>query len=259
MARVPVDRGALPEDKLLGTIEDAREHYSGFKETAVEIMEQEGIPMPHRPKLTEDHTGIYKDIEIGEYFDGRMPMTTKSLSLTQISSLYGLFTNWYAYVFAKEKEWRARKSEALKLSKHIEAACRRLHAYDADGSKRSDQMARTLAKLDLDFMEAERSLEIATATHDLIESQLKVANKNLAMISREITLRGLQIEGQAAHRGFNKRYGRALQEAEDAVMGSFDEDEEDNSESQRPRRTVGAPAKAQGVGRFARARAGRAG
>jgi hypothetical protein len=240
---------------MLGTIDDAREHYSGFEEAAVGAMEAEGIPVPHRPKLTEQHDGIYADIEVGEYFDGRMPMVVKTLSLAQISALYALFMNWYAYVFAQEKKWKAKMSEALKLNKHIEAACRRLHAHDEHGDKRSDQLARVLAKLDVDFMEAERNLEITKATHDMIEAQLKVANKNLAMISREITLRGMQIEAQAAHRGFNKRYGRALQAADEEMVGNFDDGGGDD-EPQRERRPVGTPAKAQGVGRFARARAG---
>ena len=265
MARVRGERGAIPADEMLGTIDEARETYSGFQEQATENAAQAGIPIPYRPRMLEEHGKMYSDIPVGEYFDGRMPAAVKTLSLNQISSLYTLFMNWYAYVSAQERVWRAKKSEANKLRSHIEAACRRLHSTDEVGGKRSDQMARILAKLDVDFMEAERDLEIATATHDLIDAQLRVANKNLAMISREITLRGLQIEGQAAHRGFNTRYGRSLRQADAEFVGEFEDaprnggEEESESEPQDERRPVDPPAKAQGVGRFARARAIRGG
>lgn len=247
MAKAQDGRGAIPDEQLLGTIDDARELYQ-FADPALAILEEIGIPMPQRPKLIETYQSMYPDIEVGVDFDGRMPPGVRALTLNQISALYSLFMNWYSYVASKEKEWKAKKAEAKKIREHMQAASRRLHAFDEYGEKRSDQVARDMAKVDYDFMESEANLELVSAVHELIEAQLSVASKNLSMISREITVRGLEIESQSRHRGVNKRYGRALRQAnEEDPGGEFGEEGGDDEDEPRPERGAQrTPSKANG-------------
>jgi hypothetical protein len=52
----------------------------------------------NRPKLEDAHKGIFVGLKPGDYFNGRMPVVIRKLTLDQLSALYSLFTSWYSYL-----------------------------------------------------------------------------------------------------------------------------------------------------------------
>lgn len=199
-------RGAEGVWDTFATLRQAKEAYliDGKVEDELATM---GILDPLRPTYEPEHTTIFSGVSEGEYFDGRMPTVVKRLSLDQLSHLYGLLQGWYAYVQGKYGIWKTRKSQTKEIKGVTEAFCRK--GYRESGQ--SDENSRVLAKQDIRFIEANAEFEKASAILDILEAQMKTASKNLDLISREITLRGYDIQAGARHRGFN----RSLRYAED--------------------------------------------
>ena len=46
-------------------------------------------PRP-QPQLDEEHAGVFPGLRPGQYFDGRLPVVIRKLSLDQLSALYSL-------------------------------------------------------------------------------------------------------------------------------------------------------------------------
>jgi len=192
------------------SIDDGRKIYD-IADEALTAAAAIGVVVPDRPVYDEEHEELFQGVQAGMYFDGRVPTVVRRLTLDQLSNLYALLLAWYSYLAAQLGEWRIRKSQTKAIANNTEAYLRELYK----GRGASDQGARDQAKHDHRFVEDLAAHERADAVFSLVEMASKTASKNLELVSREITVRGLQIEANKS-RGFNRRLGNA-------ARGDYDE------------------------------------
>ena len=187
---------------------EANEAYS-YTERVEERLTNMGITPRPRPKIEPGHGNIFPSMKKGEYFDGRMPTSLKDLDLDDLSTLFTLFSNWYAYVRYQTSLCAVRKSEALRKKKFMEAFCRNFYSGE------STQVMRDKAKEDSRFVTADAFAEEIAALHEVLDAQRSITARDIEIISRQITIRQLQLESNLKHRGFNSRANRAARHAVD--------------------------------------------
>jgi hypothetical protein len=234
-------------------IEEAFERYD-IADEVYRMLGDLGITNPDKPVLEEAHAKIY-GLNAGEHFDGRMPPLVGKLSLDQLSALYNLFQNWYAYISGQLGIWRTRRQEAKRKKEIAAVSARRRYTFDSDGAKNPEQVIKDLAAQDQYFIDADSDFELASAMFNILEAHAKITSNNMKMISREVTIRGLEIENNARNRGFQGRTVRAFREEESPPVGMFENQESDHDENQLPRKAKEARARPRaraGTGRVSR-------
>jgi len=154
-----------------------------------------------RPQLTEDHNGIFVDMKAGDYFNGRLPVVVRRLSLDQISALYSLFTSWFAYLTFQKNMIAAERSEALKQKEFIWSHVRKQYKYytDIDNKvkKRTDQQMSDEARCDYRFVKASAQYVELNTLYECMLSTMEVAEKDMEMVSREVTIVQTKLEHEA--------------------------------------------------------------
>ena len=178
-----------------------------YAEEVIETWKRIGVGDRPRPIITEDHNGLFHDLEPGEYFDGRLPTVIKKLSLDQISALHNLFSNWAAYLAQQTQKIGAHRSEARRQERLMWSMIREKHKDTArqDGVKMSDQQASDSTRTDLRYIEPDARYEELNVTYSFLMAMVEVTEQDMSTISREITLRGLEVEAAARGRGFGNR------------------------------------------------------
>lgn len=181
-------------------IEQGRKEYD-IVEYALEVAAEIGVTMPTRPVYQEDHLDVFPGAVAGHYFDGRLPTTVRRLNLDQLSNMYAMLQAWYGYLSAQLSEWKIRKSQTKAIMDNTYAYLSEL--YKSSG--RPVTSAQSLAKHDYRYVEDSADHEKSVAVYSIIEASIKTASKNLDLTSREITIRGMELESARKGRGFYNR------------------------------------------------------
>ena len=222
--------------------EEAMEMYT-YADRVVSRMEELGVGDAPRPRLEEEHGGIFSGLKPGQYFNGGLPTVIRKLSLDQISSLLSLFTNWYTYVLQQTMKVETELSEAKK-QKDLMWAMVRTRIKDsatAQGRTISDARVSDLAKIDQRFVKADARHAELDALYKCMSAMLKSAGHNLKTVSRDVTVRQVIVESESVHRGLSNRNpsrfgasyrGPVAEEAE--LPGLEREDEEDEGDVEEP-------------------------
>jgi hypothetical protein len=152
-------------------------------------LQQIGIgDQSQRPRLEEDHRGIFPGLKPGDYFNGRLPVVIRKLTLDQLSALYSLFASWYSYLTFQTGLIAAERSEALRQKEFLWSHVRKQHKFNADGSKNTDQVMSDLARGDYRFVTTFAKYSELNAIYECMVSTLEVAEQDMKMISREVTI-----------------------------------------------------------------------
>ena len=189
-----------------------------------------------RPKLVEDHSGIFPNLEAGDYFNGRLPVVIRRLSLDQVSALYSLFTSWFSYITFQKNIIMAERSEALKQKEFIWSHVRKQYKYywdevDEKTRKRTDQQMSDEARCDYRFVKANsRYTELDTLYSSLLDT-LEVTKKDMEMVSREVTIVQTKLEFEAQGNSMRGRPGRPWRKG-------LDDETEDQAPEERPTRSA---------------------
>jgi hypothetical protein len=222
-----------------------------YADKVLQSIKELGLSRLDRPKVTGYQEGL-TELSAGEYFDGRLPPVLIRLSLDQLSALYSLFSNWYAYVMSTMHAVMIERSEAKRQREFLWAMIRQQHKMDpsrvdkeGNPKKRSDPEMRDMAKLDSRFVKEDARYEQLNMLYKYLEAMALVAEQDMKMISREITIQQIKIEAEFQRRGLlsgsirlsqvNTQSFKDKQEQED------DEDSFAGKEEVRPRQPTRAP------------------
>jgi len=227
MSRAPTDPGPNDEEfDDFSTDEVTGLNQYTFSDRIKERMRDLGLTgYAERPRLTEDHSGIFPDLEAGQYFNGRLPVVIRRLSLDQISALYSLFAGWYSYITFQKNLIAAERSEALKQKEFIWSHVRKQYKYywdevDEKTRKRSDQQMSDEARCDYRFVKAcSRYTELNTLYDSMLDT-MEVTKKDMEMVSREVTIVHIKLESEARAAGMGGRSGRPWRGSTDATEDS---------------------------------------
>lgn len=204
-----------------------------------------GVTSPQRPKLHDDHTGIFVGLRAGQYFDGRLPTVIRKLSLDQLSALYSLFSNWFAYLNFKTNMVGTQRSEAIRQKEFLWSHIRSQRKKQIDpvtGKKMSDQSASDAARIDTRFIIANAKYEEFNGTHNVLKAMVEVTDQDMKVISREVTIHQEKLRKEALGRGFAKR-GEPNWDAESFGdnYGQTDNQTSEEPQSNYPRTRVQRP------------------
>jgi hypothetical protein len=173
-----------------------------------------------RPRLADAHSGIFPDLDAGDYFNGRLPVVVRRLSLDQVSALYTLYTAWFAYLTFQTNMIAAERSEAFTQKEFVWSHVRKQYKYytDVDDKikKRTDQQMSDEARCDYRFVKANsRYTELNTLYKSMLDT-MEVAKKDMEMVSREVTIVQTKLEAEAQAAGMKGRpwRGQGTNEAE---------------------------------------------
>lgn len=185
---------------------EVKERYTYADET-IEEYERIGVASIPKPKLQREHETIFKDLKSGQYYDGRMPLTLKQLSLDEVSMLLSLTSNWYGYLSAQYAINAAKRSEAKRKRDAVWSIVRNYYRklFRKWGQSVSDQKCSDFARQDARFVEVEDTYERLNVLHDALFALVEHTKKELDVVSREITIRQTKIESEARQRGIRNR------------------------------------------------------
>lgn len=182
-----------------------------FSDRVIEQLDRLGIGNRERPSVLKDHVGILPGLKAGQYFDGRLPTVIRRLSLDQLSALYSLFSNWYAYLHAQLRRFAAIRSEKLKQKEFLWSMARQQyrHYEDEDGKKkkRSEQQMSDSARQDFRFVKASAEYEEYNCIVQCMEGMLEVAELDMKVISREVTIQQNKLLADITEGNISKRAG----------------------------------------------------
>jgi hypothetical protein len=223
MSREPTDLGLESDEDSFATDEVTGLSSYTFSDRIKERMKDLGLTgYADRPRLSEEHDGIFPDLESGDYFNGRLPVVVRRLSLDQISALYSLYTAWFAYLTFQTNMIAAERSEAFTQKEFVWSHVRKQYKYYTDMGddkirKRSDQQMSDEARCDYRFVKANsRYTELNTLYKSMLDT-MEVAKKDMEMVSREVTIVQTKLEAEAQAAGIKGRpwRGKGTYEAED--------------------------------------------
>ena len=169
-------------------------------------LSQLGIGNYERPRLEVDHEGIFHGLRSGEYFDGRLPTVIRRLSLDQLSALYSLYTNWYGYITTQYMLIAVERSEAIRkkefILNHLKNYFRRA---GGDRGKMPETAITDAAKTDKRYITASATYEELNALYDCVEAMRKVADQDMKVISREVTIQQAKLHKELMLNNFGNR------------------------------------------------------
>lgn len=225
-------------------LEEGEEMYT-FADGVVQELEKKGFGLIARPVIEKEHTSIFPGLNEGDYFDGRMPTILKKLSLDQVSMLYSLFNGWHAYIISELNIIQIEYSEATQKQELLWAMVRVRHKKHGRkvGVTISDQLASDLTRGDTRYIEANAKLLQVKALKSSVEKLIKVVETNLKLISREITVRGVQAQTEQRGANFSSRVRSARYANQSVEQGDKDEDRGSEKVSAKNRTVVRKPAR----------------
>lgn len=148
-----------------------------------------GVERTDRPQISADHAGVIPGLRSGDYFDGRLPTVIRRLTLDQLSALYSLFSNWFAYIQYQCNAVAAERSEALRQKEFLWSMVRQQKRVDPEtGKKRTDQTMSDLARADSRFVTACARYEELNMLWQCLQGLVTVAEQDMKVISREVTI-----------------------------------------------------------------------
>lgn len=190
-----------------------------------------GVGNYERPKLEKDHEGVIPHLRRGQFFDGRLPTVIRKLTLDQLSALYSLYSNWFGYITTQFMLIAADRSEATRqrdfMLNHLKNYYR---SADDEGKKLPETAITDAAKTDKRYVLASAKYEELTAVYNMLEAMREVANQDMKVISREVTIQQEKLHKELLMQGFGNR-GRNFT---DAIEGddSYDDAPEDPADAE---------------------------
>ena len=155
-----------------------------------------------RPRLEEDHKGMFSGLKAGDYFNGKLPVVIRRLTLDQLSALYSLFTSWYSYLSFQTGLIAAERSEALTQKEFLWSHIRKQYKWNADRTKNTDQVASDQARGDYRFVKARARYAELNALYECMVAALEVAEQDMKTISREVTINQAKLAREYLGSGF---------------------------------------------------------
>ena len=184
-----------------------REAYT-FAERVMNTMDELGISNAERPKVIKDHENIFIGLKAGQHFDGRLPISIRRLTWDQLSELYTLFSNWYKYVMDQLHRIMVERSEAKRQRDLVWSIVRQQYKWDPDNvdndgrpKKRSPQEMTDMARQDSRFVEVDARYEELNTLYYYLEAMTLVAEQDMKVISREVTIQQVKAEQECMRRG----------------------------------------------------------
>ena len=188
-----------------------REAYT-FASRVMTTMDAMGISRAERPTITRDHENIFVGLRAGQHFDGRLPTVIRRLTFEQLSALYSLFTNWYKYVMDQLHRILVERSEAKRQRDLVWSIVRQQYKWDPDNvdgegraKKRSPQEMTDMARQDSRFVEVDARYEELNTLYYYLEAMALVAEQDMKVISREVTIQQTKTEQEYLRRGMPGR------------------------------------------------------
>ena len=197
-----------------------------FADRVKERLKSTGIgEQSQRPKLEEEHKGIFVGLKPGDYFNGRMPVVIRKLTLDQLSALYSLFTSWYSYLTFQTNLVAVERSEASKQKEFLWSHIRRQYKFNPDGTKNSDQVMSDMARGDYRYAKANARYEELNVLYNCMLATLEVTEQDMKMISREVTINQAKLAKDALGSGFRERVmnTRPWKKSEEEADGTEDQ------------------------------------
>lgn len=180
-----------------------------FAEKVKARADELGVVVHQRPVLARDHAGIFVGLEEGMYFDGRLPTVIRRLNLDQLSALYSLYSNWFGYLSSQTQLCGAERSESIRqkdfMLNHLKTHYR--GTIGDDGRKIPEAAVPDLAKTDVRFIVASARYEESNAIFNILEAACKVADQDMKVISREVTIQQEILRKKILSGGFGTRGG----------------------------------------------------
>jgi len=188
-----------------------REIYT-FAKRVMDTVDKMGLARGERPRILRDHEQIFPGMRAGDEFDGRLPMIIRKLTFDQLSALYSLFSNWFAYVMTMVHAVMVERSEAKRQKDLVWALVRQQYKWDPDNTdndgrpkKRGPQEMTDLARQDSRFVEVDAKYEELNSLYNYLQAMALVAEQDMKVISREVTIQQTKIEHEYMRRGFGSR------------------------------------------------------
>lgn len=239
MSRAPTDPGPNDEEfDDFSTDEVTGLNQYTFSDRIKERLHELGLTgYAERPRLTEDHSGIFPALGAGDYFNGRLPVVIRRLSLDQISALYSMFTSWFAYITFQKNMIAAERSEALRQKEFIWSHVRKQYKYywdeiDDKNRKRTDQQMSDEARCDYRFIKANSRYTELNTLYECMMDTMDVTKKDMEMVSREVTIVQTKLEFEAQGTNMHGRSGRSSR----SWRKGIDDATEDPPDQDRPKR-----------------------
>jgi hypothetical protein len=242
----------LESDQFALNEEQVKEKYAYHKDVVKKIR-QLGLGTRPIPKFAEVHETIYHGVRAGDYFDGRLPIVLKQLSMDQLSALLSLFANWYGYLSQELGMVAAERSEAKRQKEAAWSMVRMSHHKAAKrlGLSFTDQKLSDMVRFDSRFVDYSSRFEELDVLYHMLQGILDVADSDKKVISREITIREAQMETEARGRGLGGAPSRFVAEprvGDGRGFGSrgrvdYDEEDKDSEDDDAEDRPSKAPKK----------------
>ncbi len=167
----------MPLKRKAPNVAQIKEKYALEEDKLIEKFKKRGFSVPDRPK----------DPETKKPFEPIVPSNLPHLVYEEIGTLNTLFTTYAGWVGFEAALADLREEEAEIIVTTVRSLIRfRMEGNDVD---RADQ-----ARLDPEYMEAEATLQEAKRWKTLVRAIESKLNKDLRVISREITRRQDQNE-----------------------------------------------------------------
>lgn len=205
-----------PNDVFFTDENEGMETYT-FADKVKQRITDMGVGNYERPRLDTDHEGVITHLKRGDYFDGRLPTVIRKLSLDQLSALYSLYSNWFGYITTQFMLIAAERSEATRqrefLLNHLKNHYRQPYA----GKKIPETAVTDAAKTDKRYVVANARYEELTAIYNMLEAMKEVANQDMKVISREVTIQQEKVRKELLLQGFGNRgrdYANAVSQSE---------------------------------------------
>jgi hypothetical protein len=185
---------------------EVKERYT-FADDTIKEYERIGIIAIPRPKMVQAHETIFPDLKTGSYYDGRMPLTMKQLTLDEVSMLLSLTNNWYGYLAGQYAIVAAQRSEAKRKRDAVWSIVRNAYRkiFKHWGQSVSDQKCSDFARQDSRFVEVEDAYERLNVLYEALYTLTEHTKKELDVVSREVTIRQTKMESEARYRGISHR------------------------------------------------------
>lgn len=166
-----------------------------------------GAAREERPIITKDHLNVVPGLNPGDAFDGRLPTVVRKLTLDQLSALYTLYTSWFGYLKYQTNLIAAERSEAKRKKEFLWSHIRKQYkTVDPDtGKPRSDQACSDKARSDFRFVKVDAEYEELNVLYACMDAMCEVADADMKMLSREVTIHGIQVEKDAIGKNMGHR------------------------------------------------------
>lgn len=158
-----------------------------------------------QPVLEDEHRGIFPGLNPGDYFRGQLPTVIRRLTLDQLSALYSLFGGWYRYLSYQTNMIAAERSEALRQKEFLWARIRQQFRFDTDGKKNNTQTQSDMARKDYRYVKANAHYEELNSLYGCMLAALEVADQDMKVISREVTIHQAKLESEYIGNNFGNR------------------------------------------------------